>query len=48
MKFARFEHNGQIYDGVAEGEEIHVIKGSFVNRFDMTNQKSQEFLFLLM
>ncbi len=39
MKFARFEHNGKVYNGVAEAEEINVIKGSFGDHFDMTDQK---------
>jgi len=39
MKFARFEYQGKIYNGTVEAEEITVIKGSFWNHFDVTNQK---------
>ena len=39
MKFARFEHNGKAYNGLAEADEINVIQGSFGDQFDMTDQK---------
>jgi 2-keto-4-pentenoate hydratase/2-oxohepta-3-ene-1,7-dioic acid hydratase in catechol pathway len=39
MKFARFEHNGKVYNGVAEAEEMTVIEGAFGDHFDMTDQK---------
>ena len=37
MKFARFEYNGKIYNGIAEAEEINVIRGFFGDHFDMTD-----------
>jgi 2-keto-4-pentenoate hydratase/2-oxohepta-3-ene-1,7-dioic acid hydratase in catechol pathway len=39
MKFTRFEVNGKIYSGMAEAEEITVIRGSFWNQYEMTGQK---------
>jgi len=39
MKLARFEHNGKIHLGMVETEEIHVIKGSFWNQFEVTEEK---------
>ncbi|UCD80117.1 MAG: fumarylacetoacetate hydrolase family protein [Desulfobacterales bacterium] len=39
MKFARFEVNGKIYNGMAEAEEVTVIKGSFWNDYEVTGQK---------
>ena len=39
MKFTRFEVNGKIYNGMAEAEEITVIRGSFWNQYEMTGQK---------
>jgi len=39
MKFARFEYHGKINNGMVEAEEITVIKGSFWNHFDVTDQK---------
>ena len=39
MKFARFEYNGEVYNGVVEAGEINVIKGSFGDQVDMTDQK---------
>ena len=39
MKFARFEYHGKIYEGIAEGDEIKVITGSILNRFDVTDRK---------
>ena len=38
MKFARFEHNGKVYNGLAEADEIAVIRGSFIDLFEMTEQ----------
>lgn len=39
MKFARFEVNGKIYNGMAKPEEVTVIRGSFLDRYEMTDQK---------
>ncbi len=39
MKFARFEVNGKIYNGMAEAEEISVIRGAFWNQYEMTGHK---------
>ncbi len=39
MKFARFEYDGKIYNGMVEAEEINVIKGSFWDHSDLTDQK---------
>jgi 2-keto-4-pentenoate hydratase/2-oxohepta-3-ene-1,7-dioic acid hydratase in catechol pathway len=39
MKFARFEVNGKIYNGMAEAEEITVIRGSLWNRYEVTDRK---------
>jgi len=38
MKFARFEVKGKIYNGIAEGEEIAVIRGSFWDRYEVIDQ----------
>jgi len=39
MKFARFEYHGKIYNGIAEGDQIKVIRGSIWDHFDVTDQK---------
>ena len=39
MKFARFEANGEIFNGMAEADEITVIRGSFFNQYEMTDKK---------
>jgi 2-keto-4-pentenoate hydratase/2-oxohepta-3-ene-1,7-dioic acid hydratase in catechol pathway len=39
MKFARFEVNGKICNGIAEAEEISVIRGSFWDQYEMTGQR---------
>ena len=39
MKFARFEHQGNIYCGIADADRITVIKGHFWNDFSVTDQK---------
>ena len=39
MKFVRFVYNGKIYNGMAEAGEINVIRGSFGDHFDVTDQK---------
>ena len=39
MKFARFEANADIYNGVVEADEITVIRGSFFDQYEMTDQK---------
>jgi 2-keto-4-pentenoate hydratase/2-oxohepta-3-ene-1,7-dioic acid hydratase in catechol pathway len=39
MKFARFEVKGKIYNGMAEGDEITVIRGAFWNRYEVTDRK---------
>jgi 2-keto-4-pentenoate hydratase/2-oxohepta-3-ene-1,7-dioic acid hydratase in catechol pathway len=36
MKFARFEFNGNEYQGVVRGEEVAVLKGSFLDRYEET------------
>jgi 2-keto-4-pentenoate hydratase/2-oxohepta-3-ene-1,7-dioic acid hydratase in catechol pathway len=39
MKFARFEANGEIYNGIMEADEIAVIRGSFFNQYETTHRK---------
>jgi 2-keto-4-pentenoate hydratase/2-oxohepta-3-ene-1,7-dioic acid hydratase in catechol pathway len=39
MKFLRFEYKGKIYNGMAETEDINVIKGNFWDHYDVTDQK---------
>ncbi len=39
MKFARFEYNSKIYDGLVDTEEVNVIRGSFWNHYEVTGQK---------
>ena len=39
MKFARFEYNDKIYDGLVDTEEVNVIRGSFWNHYVVTGQK---------
>jgi 2-keto-4-pentenoate hydratase/2-oxohepta-3-ene-1,7-dioic acid hydratase in catechol pathway len=39
MKFARFEHHGNIYNGIADADGITVIKGHFWSDFSVTDQK---------
>ncbi|MEJ2164609.1 MAG: fumarylacetoacetate hydrolase family protein [Desulfobacterales bacterium] len=39
MKFARFEVNGKIYNGMANAEEVTVVRGSFWDQYEMTDQK---------
>ena len=39
MKFMRFKHRGQIHTGVAETEEVKLIKGNYWEQFEVTDQK---------
>jgi 2-keto-4-pentenoate hydratase/2-oxohepta-3-ene-1,7-dioic acid hydratase in catechol pathway len=39
MKFARFEHHGNIYSGMADADWITVIEGHFWTDFAVTDQK---------
>ena len=39
VKFARFEYDKKIYEGVVDAEEIHVIKGSFWNHYEVSDKK---------
>jgi 2-keto-4-pentenoate hydratase/2-oxohepta-3-ene-1,7-dioic acid hydratase in catechol pathway len=38
MKLARFEHNGNVHQGMVEAEELRVIEGSFWNQFEVTQE----------
>lgn len=40
MKLARFEYNGKVRNGMVEAEEIHVIGGSFWDRWEATAEKN--------
>jgi 2-keto-4-pentenoate hydratase/2-oxohepta-3-ene-1,7-dioic acid hydratase in catechol pathway len=39
MKLARFEYNKKVYEGLVDAEEIHVIKGSFLNHYEVSGKK---------
>jgi 2-keto-4-pentenoate hydratase/2-oxohepta-3-ene-1,7-dioic acid hydratase in catechol pathway len=39
VKFARFKFNGEIYHGIAEAEEIAVIRGPFWDQYEVTGRK---------
>ena len=39
MKFARFEVKGNIHSGVVQGEEISVIRGSFLHEYEAVSLK---------
>ena len=38
-KFARFEYDKKIHEGLLDAEEIHVIKGSFWNHYEVSDKK---------
>jgi len=38
-KLARYEYNKKIYEGLVDDDEIHVIKGSFWNDYEVSGQK---------
>ncbi|MGW8300619.1 MAG: fumarylacetoacetate hydrolase family protein [Desulfobacterales bacterium] len=38
-KMARYEYNKKIYEGLVDADEIHVIKGSFWNDYEVSGQK---------
>ena len=39
VKFARFEYNKKIHEGLADAEGIQVIKGSFWNHYEVSDKK---------
>ena len=39
LKFARFEYDKKIHEGLLDAEEIHVIKGSFWNHYEVSDKK---------
>ncbi len=39
VKLARYEYNKKIYEGLLDAEEIHVIKGSFWNHYEVSGKK---------
>jgi 2-keto-4-pentenoate hydratase/2-oxohepta-3-ene-1,7-dioic acid hydratase in catechol pathway len=39
VKFARFEYDNKIYEGLVDAEDIHVIKGSFWNHYEVSDKK---------
>ena len=39
MKFVRFEYNKEVYEGVVDSDEIQVIKGSFLNDYEVSAEK---------
>ena len=39
VKFARFEYNKKIHEGLADAEGIQVIKGSFWNHYEISDKK---------
>ena len=38
-KLARFEYDKKSYDGLVDAEEIHVIKGSFLSHYEVSDKK---------
>jgi 2-keto-4-pentenoate hydratase/2-oxohepta-3-ene-1,7-dioic acid hydratase in catechol pathway len=39
VKFARFEYNKKIYEGLADAETLRVIKGSFLNQYEVSDKR---------
>ena len=39
VKFARFEYDNKIFEGLVEAEDIQVIKGSFWNHYEVSDKK---------
>jgi hypothetical protein len=38
-KLARYEYNKKIYEGLVDADEIHVIKGSFWEHYEVSGKK---------
>ena len=39
VKFARYEYNKKIYEGLIDEAEIQVIRGSFWNHYEVSGEK---------